>query len=243
MAGESQRERSLCVGDSRMSKRDLFVVVADLDAENAISMLLRDRQSALDIHLDFNPDRPPVGDLLRYAGRDSGCYKDAVDVLRTPQSTHRHALLIFDRDGCGANATQREDIECEVEGKLRRSGWGQDAVSVIVIEPELEAWVWATSPRVADVLGWQYERDGLRPFLTSRNLWDDKCPKPSDPKEAMRQSLRKKNKPLGARLFAELASRVGLRHCEDSAFQKFRQTLTQWFGVASHDRRPGTDFR
>jgi len=175
-----------------MSKRDLFVVMADLDAENAISKLLCKRQSALGIRVDFNPDRPPAGDLLRYAGRDSGCYKNAVDVLRTPQRTHHHALLIFDRDGCGAKTESREEIESEVEDQLHRNGWAKDAVSVIVIEPELEAWVWATSPRVADVLGWQNERGGLHPFLTSRNLWDENSPKPSNPKEAMRQSLRKK---------------------------------------------------
>ena len=52
-----------------MTQRDLFVVVADLDAENTIKTLFRERQAALGIHLNFNPDRPPVGDLLRYSGR------------------------------------------------------------------------------------------------------------------------------------------------------------------------------
>lgn len=212
-----------------MSKRDLFVVVADLDAENAIKTLLVDRQNSLGICLDFNPDRPPQGDLLRYGGRDSGCRKNAVDLLRAPQRTHRHAILLFDRDGSGAETEDRADLEAEIEERLHRSGWAEGNVSVIVIEPELEAWVWATSPHVADVLGWQDDRDGLRPFLAQAKLWSDGATKPNDPKEAMKAALREKRKPLGARLFADLATRVSVGQCEDPAFRKFKQTLHRWF--------------
>ena len=49
-----------------MSQRDLFVVVADLDAEHAVKTLLCNRQPSLGIRLDF---KPPNGDLLR------GCFK------------------------------------------------------------------------------------------------------------------------------------------------------------------------
>jgi len=214
-----------------VSKRDLFLVVADLDAENAVRTLLCDRQQALGVRVEFNPDRPPQGDLLRYNGRDSGCFKDAVDLLRTPQRTHRHAMLIFDRDGSGAEDRPRGEIEGELESKLHANGWNDGTVSVIVIEPELEAWVWASSPRIADALGWHDDRQQLRPFLKTAGLWNDNAPKPSDPKEAMRTALKEKQKPLGARLFADLASRVGLGQCQDPAFQKFRESLRQWFPV------------
>ncbi len=212
-----------------MNKRDLFVVVADLDAENAVKTLLVDRQCALGIQLNFNPDRPSQGDLLRYSGRDSGCYKKAVDLLRTPQRTHRHAMLLFDRDGSGAEREDRVAIECEIEQQLQSSGWAADSASVIVIEPELEVWVWSTSPRVPDVLGWCDDREGLRNFLAQSNLWDAGAPKPNDPKMAMEVALRKKQKPLGARLFADLASRVSVDRCQDPAFCKFREVLQRWF--------------
>lgn len=52
-----------------MTRRDLFVVVADLDTENAVRSLLCERQASLGIKLGFNPDRPPDGDLLRYSGQ------------------------------------------------------------------------------------------------------------------------------------------------------------------------------
>ncbi len=212
-----------------MSKRDLFVVVADLDAENAITTLLCQRQPALGIQLDFNPDRPPNGDLLRYSGRDSGCYKDAADLLRPPQQTHRHGLLCFDRHGSGAESRARERVEAEVEDRLVASGWPRGHVAAVVLDPELEAWVWSSSPHVAELLGWGEDRQNLVPFLQAHGLWEPDCPKPQDPKAAMEQALRSKRKPRGARLFAELASRVTLQGCQDPAFQKLQQTLASWF--------------
>jgi hypothetical protein len=140
-------------------------------------------------------------------------------------------MLIFDRDGSGAESKTRETIESEVEAELQASGWAVGTVSVIVIEPELEAWVWATSPRVADALGWHDDPNGLQPFLAQSNLWEANCSKPSDPKEAMKRALRKVQKPLTARIFADLASRVGVSQCQDAAFGKFRDTLRQWFPV------------
>lgn len=212
-----------------MSKRDLFVAVADLDAENAIKTLLCHRQEALGIQLEFNPERTPSGDLFRYNKRDSGCYKDAVNILRPPQRTHQRALLVFDWHGCGAENKGREAVESEVEERLHKNGWGKDRVAAIVIEPELEAWVWARSPNVADILGWEGNQAGLLSFLQESDLWSAKDPKPKEPKTAMRQALRKKRKPLGAPLFAELALKVGVKQCQDPAFQKFRRTLTRWF--------------
>ena len=110
---------------------------------------------------------------------------------------------------------------------------GGVAVCVIVIEPELEAWAWTTSPHVAAVLGWHDNHDALRSFLISRRLWDEGRPKPIHPKEAMRHALREKNKPFGAPLFSELAKRVGVGRCEDLAFKKLRNQLRQWFSSES----------
>lgn len=213
-----------------MNKRDLFVIVPDLDMENTIKTLLCYRQPALNIQLDFNPDRPPQGDLLRYAGRDSGCFRDAINILRAPQRTHQHAILIFDRDGCGAKDMDRKWIESKVERELCDNGWEPEKIAVIVIEPELEAWVWANSPHVANVLGWRDDPMALRPFLLKSGFWEAGLEKPRDPKAAMWAALREQGKPVGARIFAELAKRVGLADCRDAAFQKLRSRLLDWFG-------------
>lgn len=208
-----------------MSKRDLFVIVADLDAENTIKTLLCKRQESLRIRVDFNPS----SDLLRYSRRDSGCYKDAVRLLRPPTRTHRHALLCFDRHGCGADDKNREEIEAELECKLPRVGWPNGTAAVVVLEPEVEAWIWADSPHVASVLGWRDDRAALREYLETKGLWDAGAPKPNDPKVAMEQALRKKRQAGGARLFASLALNVTVQQCQDPSFRKFHDTLKGWF--------------
>jgi hypothetical protein len=109
---------------------------------------------------------------------------------------------------------------------------------VIAIDPEIEAWVWSASPNVAQTLGWQ-NNDELKAYLVSKGVWNPNALKPSDPKEALKLACRaqkKKNQvDLNADLFAKLARTVGLKSCQDAAFQKLRQSLTRWFGVASSD--------
>jgi hypothetical protein len=99
---------------------------------------------------------------------------------------------------------------------------------VVVVDPELEAWVWADSPHVAAILGWP-NNDAMRSLLVARQCWQEGAPKPQRPKEAMHQALREKNKPIGAPLFSELAKRVSFSRCTDPAFNKLRDQLKRWF--------------
>lgn len=209
--------------------RDLFVVVADLDAENAVKTLLCERQKALGVEIRFNPDHIPHGDLLRYSGRDAGCRTMAVELLRPQRECYRHALLLFDRHGCGADNRPREGIERELEVQLEKNGWENGRAAVIVIDPELEIWVWSESPHVAGALGWGNDHSGLKSFLFERGLWRAGQAKPHRPKEAMREACRRKRVALESPIFADLASNVGLRGCTDSAFKKFRNCLRRWF--------------
>lgn len=156
-----------------------------------------------------------------------------VDLLRPIQSRYHHALLIFDKHGSGAESESREHVEAAIEESLFRNGWEKGAVAVIVIKPELESWVWADSPRVANVLGWGNESSELRSFLKRRGLWDDDRPKPHDPKEAMTVACREKRMQRNASLFDELAFKVSFKKCQDPAFRKFHQKLSEWFGVDS----------
>lgn len=213
-----------------MNKRDLFLVVADLDAESALKALLCHRQASLGIQVDFKASPPPSGDMLRYAGRDSGCYKDAVDILRTPQRTHRHAILVFDRDGAGAGERDRVEIENEIEEKLALNGWEQGTAAVIVIQPELESWIWSESIHVSKTMGWEEDLVAMRTFLTSRGLWVEGERKPKDPKEAFAQALKSKGKPRSAQLFATIARQASLQGCGDGAFRKLQESLVRWFG-------------
>lgn len=139
---------------------------------------------------------------------------------------HRYALVMFDRDGSGDDR-ERQVIEAAVEHDLERSGW-QSRSKAIVIEPELEAWVWTSSPHTAKALGWE-RHDALRTRLRDTGDWPAGEAKPPDPKTALASPMRVHNRRPTADVFSHLARRVGLARCQDPAFLDFRRTLQRWF--------------
>jgi hypothetical protein len=205
------------------NQRDLIVLVADLDAENVVRTLFERRVQALCI-------REVVFDLVRHNMRDSGCRREGSALLRNYLRTHRHAMILFDLHGSGRDQTAPEEVETEVEAVLRRDSWGERAACV-VLAPELENWVWSPSPEVDAALGWHTSTPSLRDFLVAQGYPPGPDGKPGDPKAAMQAALRKVRKPHSARVFAELAAKVGLRGCQDRSFQKFITTLQTWFPV------------
>ena len=134
--------------------------------------------------------------------------------------------------GTGAGATPREDIERIVQGDLYRNGW-EDRGRAVVIDPELEAWVWSGSPVVPTALGWGAKYNELRSWLAQRGLWIDGSPKPIDPKSAMDTALEYAARPTrrrrSARVFGEIAAGVSVEGCHDPAFRKLMATLRAWF--------------
>lgn len=135
---------------------------------------------------------------------------------------------MFDRKGCGDEAS-REEIQHEVEQELAENGW-RDRSKVVVIDPELENWVWNSSSRVSAILGWE---DGgyadMKEWLAAEGLWAGHSAKPEDPKKAMRAALRKGRRNVSSRLFGQLAESVTLRRCQDPAFSELKETLRRWF--------------
>ena len=139
-----------------------------------------------------------------------------------------HALVVLDHLGSGQEGRTAEEVARDLRGRLSRAGWAERA-DVIVIEPELESWVWSSSPHVEQVLGWEGRQPGLRNWLTERGLWPDGVAKPLDPAASLRQALRKVSLPHSAALFGKLAGTVSLERCEDRSFQRLKTTLRSWF--------------
>lgn len=212
-----------------MNRRDLYVIVADVDAANVVCTLLEHRQPALGIHCDFDRQF----DFQKYDGRDAGCRRRFRDLLGPPRQTHRHALLLFDLHGCGDEQRSRIEIEREMEAELTRIGWPEGDAAIIVIAPELENWVWSRSPHVPRELGWGTDAAGLRGFLEQLGLWPVGQEKPCDPKEALRRAVVEKRRKGGvsAELFRSMAKCVTLEGCQDPAFQKLCQMLRRWFAA------------
>lgn len=204
----------------------LVVLVADRDIEEALAQLFQRPES-----LGLGPFR---FEIRRYPGRDAGCYTDAANFLRQFLHACQFALVVFDRRGSGS-ALAREEIERTVEDSLWRNGW-KDRGRAIVIDPELEAWVWAGSPVVSTALGWGRDYDVLRRWLEEAGLWQEGLSKPGDPKPAMSRALRgappTSRRRRSARLFGEIAAGVSLGGCRDPAFLKLRRILQEWFPKA-----------
>lgn len=199
---------------------DLFVLVADLDIQNAVGALLT-RTSDLDIgRVSFR--------IERHSRHDNGCRHFAVPYLRTHCRQYRRALVVFDRYGSGSDQA-REQIQNKMETDLARNGWPNGRAKVIVIEPELEAWLWAGSSEVSRLLGWGSNYRKMRRWLEASGHWVPGRPKPTAPKAAMRAALRRGRARWTSPLFAELARRVDFSRCRDSAFIELRDTLRTWF--------------
>jgi hypothetical protein len=208
--------------------KDLVALLPDHDIESVLIGLFS-RPEALGI-------RNITVDYFQHPNHDAGCRKAPQDMLRQQMHLYRYALVMFDRDGCGVDAPgSGHEIQKQVEANLRVAGW-DDRVACVVIEPEIEAWVWSTSPHVEDILGWKSQKLPLRSWLMKQEWLRQGEAKPSDPKGAMEAALRAVRKAPSRQNFQRLAEKVSLKGCEDAAFQRLLAILREWFpreGAAS----------
>ena len=80
-------------------QKDLYVLVADQDMLQTMEKLL-DREKSLGI-------RPIEHKIERHFQRDPGCRTDVSRYLRHRTSHYQYALVVFDREGCGDDASAR----------------------------------------------------------------------------------------------------------------------------------------
>ncbi len=200
----------------------LVALVPDKDVEQTIKGLLTRWQSLRIQRIS--------ADVFVHLERDPGCLRRGHDFLQPFSKQYEHAILMFDREGCGRDQLPRERLEEETEERLSHAGWGDRAKS-IVFDPEVEIWVWSDSPHVDDVLGWRDMRPGLRDWLRDRNMLQHGAMKPERPKEAMEAALRQQRNRRSSAIFSRLASVVSLERCQDQAFAKLVRTLRTWFPI------------
>jgi hypothetical protein len=202
------------------SQRDLIVLAADKDAEMSLRGICS-RHESLDI-------RPIDTEFIVHREHDPGCLLSSERYLRQYVVTHRYAIVVFDHDGCGHEETPCDELENRVQDALEKNGW-RDRSVVIVLDPELETWVWSDSPEVDVQLGWAGHQPGLRAWLEEKNLLLPNQAKPTRPKEAMQRALYEVRKPWSSAIHRRLAEHVSFRRCTDPAFEKLVATLQGWF--------------
>ena len=197
--------------------KDLVILAADKNAEFALRGLLG-RPMALKI-------RKVDADVFVHPERDPGCLNRGAQFLASLSKQYRFALLVFDLSGCGREAEGALALEQAVEASLA-SAWAERSAA-IVLDPELEVWVWSDSPHVDAALGWN--EGALRPWLVGQGLLASGATKPADPKAAVEAARRKVGKPRSSAIYGEIASKVSVERCTDRALAKFRSRLTEWF--------------
>jgi len=199
--------------------KPLVILTAGKDEQLAIQELVR-RPADLGI-------RPIAFDCFSHPGHDAGVFGKAHEFLR-PFLKWDHALVVFDREGCGHDEAPRAALESEAENRLAINGWNERA-RVVVIDPELESWIWDSSFQVSGVLRWPDGASGLKSWIAERGFVKENDPKPSRPKEAFEEALRHRRIPRSSVLYRDFAKAVKFRACTDAAFQRFASTLQSWF--------------
>jgi len=197
--------------------KDLVVLVADRNMEVAVKTLIEKRYKSLGI-------RQVQADFFVHPRRDAGVFLEAHIFLQPHCNKYYYALVMFDHEGCGQENRPAWQVEQEVKERLEQTGW-QGRCEVIVLEPELEAWVWSSSPHVPEALGLTPEQ--MQQIL--QRFPQNRLGKPQRPKEAMEECLRQAKIPRSSSIYAELAETVGLKNCVEPSFVKFRKTLQEWF--------------
>lgn len=207
-------------GKRSRDQRDLVVLVADKDMEQAIRQLLQ-RPASLGISALTH-------EVYTHPARDNGCRTASHELLRPLASQYRFALVLFDREGSGGDVIERGQLERQVEGRLEANSWS-GRCGALVLDPELEIWVWTDSSELDQVIGWAGRQPPVREWLRAQGFTVNANGKPDRPKEALREALRHVRKQPSASLFAALAAKASLSRCTDPAFQKLKTTLQRWF--------------
>lgn len=213
--------------------RDCLFLVADKDMEGMLKGFFgRDR-----FHLSLNcgPFQFQAGqDLLVAHGlNDPGLYGRANELLKSYRGTHRHAVVMLDAQWDGSPGA--ETIRGRIQAHLLDAGWLENDACAVVIDPELESWVWQENPHICSALGYGQEFSRLRGELASRNFWPAEAAKPPNPKEAMEWVLRTARKPRSSSIYQQMAARVSVKGCTDPAFLSLLAALRRWFPGRSPD--------
>ena len=199
--------------------KELVVLVADIQQEKTLDTLLSHRNLSLGI-------RRASYQIYRHPRKDAGVFGEADSFLRPFLNSHRYALVLLDAawDGAPGNARYLQD---DLMRRLCANGWNRKRCQVIVIDPELETWIWSESEEVPRILRTTWNI--IKITAQKHGYWAENETKPSHPKELLEILLISQKRPRSSSLFQNLARNVGLSKCQDPAFVLLRATLQQWF--------------
>lgn len=205
--------------------RDCLFLVADSNMAHALKGFFG--KEGYHLSLGCRPFSVEETDIVVASGQnDPGLYVRASELLKVYRGEYSHAVVMVDADWRGAPEPQ--DICNALEGHLREAGWPPPLGCAIVIEPEVDNWLWTDTPHTAVALRWPSVTE-LRQALQEEGMWPEGATKPPRPKEAADWAIRQKGKPRSSAIYQQVASRVSLGRCSDPAVAVLVNALQQWF--------------
>ena len=180
--------------------KDLVLLVADKNAQFALKGAL-DRPEAMGI-------RNITFDFRVHPGRDGGVRKNGSQMLALERTRFSHGILIFDREGSGSDLSPIE-LESRLDAQLQSDWSGRG--KAIVIEPEVDVWVWGSDNALEEAIGWT-ESVRVRDYLREQKFEFDANNKPLRPKEAFETVLFRNRAPRSSALYEKIARKVSIRN-------------------------------
>ncbi|MGB9745769.1 MAG: methylation-associated defense system protein MAD4 [Bacteroidales bacterium] len=204
--------------------KDLIVLVADSDQKVLIEALLR---KLISIQLI---DKIAF-DVYKHPMRDSGNFANSPEFLRKYLKDYRSAIVILDFEGSGAEHKfgSKTYAEKDLEARLRNNRW--EKCAAVIIQPEIEMWIWANFISLSFAIGWKRKEQGvdLHSWLVKNGWLSAPKNKPIRPKECYEKVLEKCKTPKSSSIFRKIAETVSFENCTDESFVKFLSILKEWF--------------
>lgn len=204
-------------------RKDLIILVADKDTECCLNGLLPRFPQVLGT-------KPFSFDIYSHPLHDAGCRGGSSEFLRPFIQDYDYCIVIFDHEGSGGENKPRTELSVQIENDLEKNGW-EGRSKVIIIEPELENWIWVRSPHLAQIINWSSPEELENWLIENQYKRDSEQIKPNRPKEALEAAMKVSKKRRSSAIYEDLAERVSFRYCVDQSFIEFKQTLHRWFRI------------
>lgn len=202
------------------AKRDIVFLLADNGMEQVVTGFLTRERCHLSLGcaaFDFNPRQ----DVIVSPTKDSGMLKYARGLLKSYEATHQRAVVILD------DAWQGNPGTVPLRERLSEAlSYGWKEFAVIIIKPELEAWLMNENAHLPRIFRCP---ENYRHLLADAGLWPASAAKPPDPKAALDHLRHRYRVRVGNAEFGKLAAAMSVRHCQDPAFIQLRDQLRTWF--------------
>jgi hypothetical protein len=197
--------------------------------------------------ITFNPEQ----DISVHPKHDPGVWSKPQEVLLAAGKIYNKALVVLDEAWEGAPPP--EAIVANIETLVvKEAKWSRDRFEVILIRPELEAWIWQRNTHVLDAFGFPggqtqlwtlFEQQSLRlnrdtekhyfvpanPLVAQPPAWPSTASKPENPKGLVEALSAHCASGPASEIFSSITSTISVKKCADPAFHRLRDTLQAWF--------------